>query len=73
MADFESFAGGHGQVLIASGTRDPYCPLDSLTALAHRLPSVRVTTIEGADHFFFGKLFPLGEALGSWIRRWLDA
>jgi hypothetical protein len=26
--------------------------------------------VEGADHFFFGKLFPLGEALGRWARRW---
>jgi len=23
--------------------------------------------IEGADHFFFGKLYPLGEAIGAWV------
>ena len=23
--------------------------------------------IEGADHFFFGKLYPLGEAIGAWL------
>jgi hypothetical protein len=28
-----------------------------------------VRVVEGADHFFFGKLFPLGEAIGAWARR----
>jgi hypothetical protein len=24
--------------------------------------------IDGADHFFLGKLFPLGEVVGGWAR-----
>ena len=26
--------------------------------------------IEGADHFFFGKLFPLGTTVEGWLRGW---
>jgi len=24
--------------------------------------------VEGANHFFFGKLFPLGETVAAWAR-----
>jgi alpha/beta superfamily hydrolase len=27
-----------------------------------------VTTVDGANHFFFGKLFPLGEVIATWAR-----
>jgi alpha/beta superfamily hydrolase len=50
--------------------RDSYCPAESLEALAGRLPRARLRTVEGADHFFFGKLFPLGEAIRDWARDW---
>jgi uncharacterized protein len=72
MADFGSFDGGAMDVLLVAGTQDPYCPLPNLAALADRLPSAQTVTLEGADHFFFGKLFPLGEALRGWARRWAD-
>jgi alpha/beta superfamily hydrolase len=70
MLDFGSFAGTDVDVLLVAGTRDPYCPHPALAVLANRLPSARIDTIEGADHFFFGKLFPLGEAIRKWTRRW---
>jgi alpha/beta superfamily hydrolase len=56
-------------VLIVAGSGDPYCPADGLGRLSRGLPSATVTLIEGADHFFLGKLFPLGEAVAGWARR----
>ncbi|HSF07695.1 MAG TPA: alpha/beta fold hydrolase [Methylomirabilota bacterium] len=56
-------------VLIVAGTRDSYCPADGLERLSRRLPLATVNLIEGADHFFLGKLFPLGEAVAGWARR----
>jgi len=56
-------------VLIVAGSRDAYCPADGLERLARRLPRAAVSLIEGADHFFLGKLFPLGEAVAGWARR----
>jgi len=60
-------------LLIAAGTQDPYCPLPDLDRLARGLPDGTVARIEGADHFFFGKLFPLGEAVRRWALRWAAA
>jgi alpha/beta superfamily hydrolase len=60
-------------VLIAAGTRDPYCPATDLDRLAARLPEAAIAHIEGADHFFFGKLFPLGEAVRGWALGWVAA
>ena len=55
--------------LLVAGTVDPYCPpadsRDSLHASRGRPRS----SIEGADHFFFGKFFPLGQAIEDWARR----
>ncbi len=70
MVDFGSFGGADMDILLVSGTRDPYCPQPGLVALAQRLPAARIDTVEGADHFFFGKLFQLGEAIRNWARRW---
>jgi alpha/beta superfamily hydrolase len=58
-------------ILVVAGSRDTYCPMDGLERLAHRLPRATVSVIEGADHFFLGKLFPLGETVESWARRLL--
>lgn len=55
-----------GRLLLVAGTADSYCPLEAL----HRLTastSAEERIIEGADHFFFGKLYPLGEAIGAWL------
>ncbi|HXJ82387.1 MAG TPA: alpha/beta fold hydrolase [Candidatus Methylomirabilis sp.] len=70
MLDFGTLEGADMDVLVVSGTRDTYCPLPRLAALSERLPHARVETVEGADHFFFGKLFPLGETVRRWARRW---
>jgi alpha/beta superfamily hydrolase len=55
-------------LLIVAGSRDEYCPRAALDTLQRRLPAATVRVIEGADHFFFGKLFPLGEAVAAWSR-----
>jgi alpha/beta superfamily hydrolase len=55
--------------LLVAGTRDQYCPLEALRKLGERLEA-QVEIIEGAEHFFFGKLYPLGEAVERWLRRW---
>ncbi len=68
---FDGLAGYGEAVLLAAGTRDPYCSVDDLERLAKRLTRPAVEVIEGADHFFFGKLYPLGEAIRGWITRWL--
>jgi alpha/beta superfamily hydrolase len=70
MLDFGPFDVADMNVLLVSGTGDPYCPRETLAALAARLPAAHIETVEDADHFFFGKLWPLGEAIRSWARRW---
>jgi alpha/beta superfamily hydrolase len=53
---------------VVAGTRDEYCPRAALDALSMALPAARLSLIEGANHFFFGKLFPLGEEVAAWAR-----
>jgi alpha/beta superfamily hydrolase len=57
-----------GPLLIVAGVRDELCPAEGLERLGRQLPRAAVISIEGANHFFFGKLFPLGEALATWAR-----
>ena len=57
-------------LMVLAGTRDPYCPLPELTRWMEKQPGARQAIIEGADHFFFGKLYPLGEEIGGWCRGW---
>jgi len=64
------FARPAPHTLLVAGTRDTYCPLDALQQLAERLPGAERQVVDGADHFFFGKLYPLGTALEAWIARW---
>jgi uncharacterized protein len=70
MLDFGAVDAAELRVLIAAGTRDPYCPMEMLRPWLARLPGVETAIIEGADHFFFGKLYPLGAAVGDWTTRW---
>lgn len=56
-------------VLVVAGDRDEYCPAPRLQALAREMPGVETRIIAGANHFFFGKLYPLGEAVADWARR----
>jgi uncharacterized protein len=71
MYDFDFLKGDFpqaspGRLLLVAGTADSYCPVEAL----HRLTALAAAEewiIEGADHFFFGKLYPLGEAIGAWL------
>jgi alpha/beta superfamily hydrolase len=56
-------------VLIVVGAEDEYCPPPAIERLRAESPGTHIDVVDGANHFFFGKLFPLGEA---W-RRWLEA
>jgi alpha/beta superfamily hydrolase len=60
---------GRLAVLLVGGTRDELCPVDALEALGRSLPGSQTQLIEGADHFFFGKLYPLGAVLGGFARK----
>jgi uncharacterized protein len=69
MYDFGFLEDKHVPTLIVAGTQDQYCPPDDFTRFTAARPWVTATAVEGADHFFFGKLFPLGEAVAAWARR----
>jgi alpha/beta superfamily hydrolase len=43
--------------------------VEALERLGMRL-GTRAEIIEDAEHFFFGKLFPLSEAVDRWLRTW---
>lgn len=57
-----------GPLHVIAGSGDEYCPATALERLAGELPRARVTTVAGGGHFFFGKLYPLGEAVAAWAR-----
>ena len=57
-----------GPLCVVAGTRDEHCPTAALDSLREVLPGAQVTIVESANHFFFGKLFPLGEAIATWAR-----
>lgn len=61
-----------GPVLVVVGAEDRYCPAAALGALRGALPTAAVIVIEGADHFFFGFLDPLGDAVGAWADALLE-
>ena len=65
--DFLGHAPSH--TLLVSGSRDQYCPAEALERLGLRL-GTGVEIIEGAEHFFFGKLFPMSEAVKRWLQTW---
>jgi uncharacterized protein len=69
MYDFGFLEDKHVPTLVVAGTQDQYCPPDDFARFTSAHPWVTPATIEGADHFFFGKLFPLGEAVSGWARR----
>jgi alpha/beta superfamily hydrolase len=54
-------------ILVVIGANDDYCPLPVFEHARVRLPRAAVRVIERANHFFFGTLFPLGEALREWL------
>lgn len=55
--------------LLVSGARDQFGPRAKLEALVGSLPDPKkLIVIEGADHFFEGRLRELREAIEVWIR-----
>jgi len=66
LADLGNLDAFEGPLLVVAGTADQYCPLDALERLARAVPRATVRTVDGADHFFLGKLYPLGEIVRSW-------
>ena len=69
MYDLDFLARAPKATLLMAGTSDQYCPVEALRRLGQKLGAT-VEVIEGAEHFFFGKLFPLGEAIERWLRTW---
>src|SRR5439155_26761131 len=53
---FAALASLTARLLVVAGDHDEYCPVAALQALGRRLPSAEIKVIEGANHFFFGKL-----------------
>ena len=59
--------------LFVSGARDQFGPRNKLEALVGSVPEPKkLVIIEGADHFFAGRLHELREAIESWIREVLQ-
>ena len=56
------------RLLVVAGSSDEICPEDGLARLRELLPHAAFQTVDGANHFFFGKLYPLGEAARVWAR-----
>jgi len=55
--------------LFVSGARDQFGPRAKLEALVASLPEPKkLVLIEGADHFFEGRLRELREAIETWVR-----
>lgn len=61
-----------GPVLVVVGAEDQYCPASALESLRGALPMATVIVIEGADHFFFGSLAPLGDSVSAWADALLE-
>lgn len=73
MLDWTTVPPARPDLLVVAGNRDSYCPLPDLERFTARLAGARTAVIEGADHFFFGKLYPMGEAVAAWCRDWAGA
>jgi alpha/beta superfamily hydrolase len=69
MSDFGFLEDRKIPTLAVAGTRDQYCPPDEFARFTAARPWIKTAAIEGADHFFFGKLFPLGEAVTEWAQQ----
>ena len=55
--------------LLVSGARDQFGPRTKLEALVRSLPEPKkLVVIEGADHFFEGRLRELREAIETWAK-----
>jgi uncharacterized protein len=68
-APFAGLAEFTRPLLVVGAGQDEYSSRAALDALARRLGGAEVHVVEDASHFFFGKLFPLGEIVGAWVKR----
>ena len=67
--DFAFLQGCTKPKLLVSGSRDQFGPLAELQRLEQAMPAPRkLAIIEGADHFFEGRLRELRETVESWLR-----
>jgi len=69
---FAGLAGLGERLLIVAGSDDEICPRDALAGLREFTPQATVDIVETANHFFFGKLYPLGQAVTAWAHRVLN-
>jgi uncharacterized protein len=68
--DFEFLASCTKPKLFVSGDRDQFGPRARLEGLAQTLPEPKkLVIIEGADHFFEGRLRELREAIENWVSK----
>jgi alpha/beta superfamily hydrolase len=67
-ATFDALRDSATPTLVVSGARDAYCPQPALESLIRQWAAATMAIIDGADHFFFGKLYPLGETVRRWLR-----
>lgn len=61
-----------GPFCIVAGTRDEYCSAAAVAEVRRAFPGARLALVEGANHFFLGKFFPLGEEVATWARAVLE-
>jgi alpha/beta superfamily hydrolase len=67
--DFEFLQACTKPKLFVSGDRDQFGPRAKLESLVQSLPEPkRLVIVEGADHFFEGRLREAREAIESWIK-----
>jgi alpha/beta superfamily hydrolase len=71
-AHFAGLDGFADRVLVVAGSSDEICPADGLARLHTTLPRAHFASIDTANHFFFGKLYPLGETVTAWTRTLLS-
>jgi alpha/beta superfamily hydrolase len=67
--DFESLQGCVTPKLFVSGDRDQFGPRMKLQRVVEALPEPKkLVIVEGADHFFEGRLRELRETIEAWVR-----
>ena len=66
--DFEFLGSCTKPKLLVSGERDQFGPRAKLEEMVHSLPEPKkLVMVEGADHFFEGRLRELRETIEAWI------
>ena len=65
---YRFLAGCSQPKLFISGTEDEYGPPEVVVAMiAGAAPPAELVLVEGADHFFKGRLEQMQSALGAWV------